>query len=419
MMKREFSFLLACFLLTLSLTLVAAIDWNDWTECTSIDGCGNCLLNPKCGYCGFFGNGMCVPGNIDGSLITPPMNACRTDYWHYGVERGCVDHIREVKWNKTDIKIEWNVMSVTGLNFSDYTVNAVLFALSFENNEDAVLALGHATGNSENLDFTFNAISWDNFVEFKDKNGDGMWDPWTEWATRVYNISSSGVLPIQYSNTSENGTVIHHGSLETVDGVYKLICHVSANDYSVHDGGKVFSPFEMKCDIALNNYERLVPTDLLAINTFIVSAQASFNVSGNSTVKKCQMGNGEAFFDWEDYIEIDGTNETAEVKVSDLKLDGVQFPWSDSPVYTTIFSFQTLSGTWLWDPLVGIQQTSPPAPEDSSDKPQHSSNANSNGNSNSNNNQGSGEVSAGSAIAVCFKVMAFILSLSVFFAFLS
>lgn len=398
-----------------------ATAWNpqDWDECTAHnDDCEHCLINPKCGFCGYFGSGWCIPGNANGSQIHP-MTECPPQNWKYG-DDGCVEHVRDVSWNKTDTKIEWKLITVSGKNFTDATVEAVIFSMALENNEDVVLAIGHGKGNADNLEFTFHAIAWDNFIEFEDKNHDGMWDPWTEWPRHIYNISQNGMKPIQYSNATENNVTLHRGSIETEDGIYKLICHVSNAEYVLREGGKIFSPFEMKCDIALHNYVRQNEDDLLAINTFIVSANAVFNASGNSTLKKCQMGNGEAFFDWEEFVELEDSNETAPIKVSDLKLEGAHFEWDpDTPVFTTIFTFLTSSGSWVWDPLVGIQ-TAPPVPQASSESSHQNSNShNQNSNSNSNdqnsnsNNQGSGEANAGSSLFACVKIVAFIVALIV------
>lgn len=352
------------------------------------------MADSSCGYCGLFEFGLCAPKEWK------PLCVHEDAEWRSG-DDGCAFSFRNVTWEKTDSKIEWKLVDISGTNTSDATVEAVAFSLGTENDEDAVLLVGHANGTIEGLSFTFHAIAWDNFIEFNDSDGNGIWDPYTEPPTRIYNMSSSGFRPIEYTNTTnEDGSVLHKGIIETFDNVFRLICYVSGSNYSLYGGEKTFSPFEMKCDIVLSNYERQVSTDLLAINTFIVSAKASLNISANNTViKKCRMGNGEAFFDWEDYVEINGTTETAPVRVSDLQLHDAHFSWDpDTPVYTTIFNFDTLSGSWVWDPLVGIE-TAPPGPSDegSDNKP----------------SDGKDDISMGSSLFACIKIVILILALTI------
>merc|ERR1712100_747698 len=144
------------------------------------------------------------------------------------------------------------------------------------------------------------------------------------------------------------------GIAETVDGFdgqfkFRMTCTTSNQQFQAD--GRTFSPYQMKCDIELNQWNYASPNNQLALVAFIASATAREDTSRPQGEPRLRLGNN-GFFQWE--VTADGTGGSIDVDRNEVLFRDESIDLDPTaPGFVTFFSFLTPGATAInWDPEI-------------------------------------------------------------------
>jgi len=282
--------------------------------------------------------------------------------------------------------MQWTSVSFNGLpeqrkrqiDNSRVTYDIVIFwieRVGDDGSEQFGIGVGYASGllSDVNVNVQLFAAVFDNFVEFVDSTGgpglqiqDIYADP-QAYFYPVGNFSSFNYTVMQ--NDSQD---IYTASASSNDGKYAFICQLSNTDFEYSNGvyTETLSPYEMKCDLNVYNWEYknhsvavngLKPT--LAFQGYVASGSFTAAFKGNSTnVSSIEFGEQVGFFNWAPTIS--GSSSSDPNVYNDYDVVVTQIDLGTSPnlppgtdVITTIFTVENNGddvNNMYWDPNIGV-----------------------------------------------------------------
>ena len=267
-------------------------------------------------------------------------------------------HDRELQFNIEDYQVEIESVLKTGEK-----QDKIEFDIRVE--DEARIELDYTTS----VNITTEAelgfrVKFDKIFEYIDnETADNGYQKGEEISE--YDIGEATWMPIQFVNTTVNGTTVYIISATTNDNVFGLVFRISEKILALENSTLV--PNSLKLDIIINNYPNISSSSNLALRAKIETEselytenetfheEHGYAENETSIAIDSSVINNTGFFSWSENAIAD--NQTIAVLSSDPIIDPSDDDEDDEDLeegelsYTLFFSFITLPAqNILWDP---------------------------------------------------------------------
>ena len=148
-------------------------------------------------------------------------------------------------------------------------------------------------------------VEFYSIIEFIDIDGDGLYDE--DENISQYELEGAEFKPIEHTTSIVDNLTVHRISVQTTDGVFKVILHVAGETMNI--GGVLVRPNEVKIDIEIHGYNYTRENSKLALKVELRSVMETEEEKGEDEDEgrvDVTSGNFSGFFSWERTAIVDG-----------------------------------------------------------------------------------------------------------------
>ena len=267
------------------------------------------------------------------------------------------DSIEDLNIRKVEIKWESSKFEIESTKRTGNVKNEIEFEIEYNSDGLSVENEYNTDNGTAEFELEFE-VNFKKLIEYNDTDSDGVYNKSVDDKVQEFKLGDDPgydfQAPIYTATDLSIDTKLHYFIINTTNGVFTAYIYVVEEFALVNNS--IISPFEVKMDIEINNFNFLSPISKLALYTKLESEaeyetdedtedenkgyainESSFAAAANGTV---------GFFSWAETAEVDSV--TTQVLISNKEVD------DDDPDEEKIYLNYEQGAHIYHDPKIGI-----------------------------------------------------------------